>query len=169
MGGEKAVRKIQICYSACIPEELDDFKMVFLTPFAVCLWNKQVIAVSIVKLEIHQMKKIKGEMRKISNPSCSSFPCHFLFFFTKNILRVNISQQEIPLFTQSAYFGDFPLTFLLFPRIFLCVTLWQRTTQKHSVGVVGMANNSPGAKSSLFLLLYSPWAKNSFYINKWLK
>ena len=61
-------------------------------------------------------------MRKISNPSCSSFPCHFLFF-TKNVLRVNISQQAIPLFTQSAYFGDFPLKLLLFPHIFLHVTL----------------------------------------------
>lgn len=125
MGGEKAIGKIQICYRACIPEELDDFKMVFLTPFSVCLWNKQVIAVSIVKLEIHQMKKIKGEMRKISNPSCSSFPCHFSFFLP----RIS-SGWTFP--SRQSLFSHNQLTLEIFPLrsscflIFFCMSQWDK-------------------------------------------
>lgn len=86
-------------------------------------------------------------MRKISNPSYSSFPCHFLFF-TENILRVNISQHTIPLFTQSAYFGDFPLKFLISLYFSTCCTrqknteilswsvAWQTTAHRPNPGFV---------------------------------
>lgn len=128
--------------------------MVFLTPFAVYLRKKKAIAVSIVKLEIHQIKKrVKGEMRKISNPSCSSFPCHFLFF-TKNILRVNISQQAISLFTQSAYFGDFPLKFLFLP-IFFYMSHSAKKQLRNTQLECGLANYSPWANYSLCLFVQS--------------
>lgn len=54
--------------------------------------------------------------------------------FIEDILRVDISKLAIPLFTQSAYIGDFPFKFFLFPYIFLHVTPCQKTTEKSSVG-----------------------------------